>query len=460
MNKKDIAKRRLSIFSLLISIFLVILKTVVAYTSNSIGIYSEALNNSLDIVTVLITFMAIRISIRPPDKDHPYGHGKYENFSAFIEIIIISLLGFYVIYRAIIRIITRDYFLNLNFYVFLVLIFSIVINIFRVIYIYKIANKYNSPAFKADLINYSGDIISSIVVIAGLAFAKYGFNIADPVAAIIVSVIILFFSIKLGIKTVRDLLGFVPVEITDNIESILAGFKEIQNINFIKVQEVGNINFINISLSLKSSLHLSQAELIKEKIKSKLKSRFPESELLIETTSSLERQELEDIIKEVVLSNPKVVDIHNISISDAGGKLNATVHLELSKDIKLFEAETLTKKIEKKIMDTASELDGIYIHIEVQEKSLEKCQDITKTSGQLISEIKEKVKDYVDPQTCHKFTVLLKNDKYNVSFHCRFNRNLEINEVHLKTTEMENHIKTAFKDIDELTIHAEPEKLP
>ena len=99
MESKDLAKRRLSVFSLAVSIFLVAIKTIVAYTSNSLGVYSEALNNMLDIVTVLITFFAIRISTRPADKDHPYGHGKYENFSAFLETLIIMLLCFFIIYK-------------------------------------------------------------------------------------------------------------------------------------------------------------------------------------------------------------------------------------------------------------------------------------------------------------------------------------------------------------------------
>jgi len=459
MDNKETAKKRLSIISLAISVSLVVLKTIAAFASNSLGVYSEALNNSLDIVTVLITFLAIRISNRPADKDHPYGHGKYENFSAFIETAIISLLCLFIMYKAVIRIINRDFMLNLNIYVFSVLIFSILANIFRVIYIWKIASKYNSSAFKADFINYTGDIVSSVIVITGLLFARMGLYIADPIASIVVSAVILFFAFRLAVKTIRDLLGFIPVEVTAKVENVLSGFKEIQKVNSIKIQEVGNINFINISLSLKSSLHLSQAETLKQKIRDRLKNAVDQSEILIETMSCSQKPDIEDIIQEVVLSSPKVKDIHNITISDTGDRFNATVHLEVAKDIKLFEAENLTKKIERRIRDKTSVLDKIYIHIE-EEASPQKWIDITDSSEKLIVDIKNIVKDYVDPDSCHKFTVLLKEDKYNISFHCRFNRNLEINEVHIKTTEMERLLKESFNIINELTIHAEPEKLP
>ncbi|HAJ95245.1 MAG TPA: hypothetical protein DCP02_03330, partial [Actinobacteria bacterium] len=111
-------------FSLFVSVILVIVKVAMAYISNSMGVFSEALNNGLDLVTVIIAFLAIRISIRPPDKDHTYGHGKYENLSAAVELIVISLLSLFIMYKSIIRIIYRDFNLNLNNYIFIILIFS------------------------------------------------------------------------------------------------------------------------------------------------------------------------------------------------------------------------------------------------------------------------------------------------------------------------------------------------
>ena len=107
-------KKQVTLFSLIITILLVIVKIIVAYLSNSISVFSEALNNGLDLVTVLITFLAIRISTRPPDKDHTYGHGKYENLSALFQLVVISLLCFFVIYESIQRIILKDFELMLN----------------------------------------------------------------------------------------------------------------------------------------------------------------------------------------------------------------------------------------------------------------------------------------------------------------------------------------------------------
>jgi cation diffusion facilitator family transporter len=456
MKAKDIAKRRLSVFSLVVSALLVVLKAIAGYISNSLGVYSEALNNTLDIVTVLITFFAIRISTRPPDKDHPYGHGRYENFSAFIETLIIILLCFYIIYKSISRIISSDYDLHINIYVFSVLVFSIIINLIRVFYIAKIATRYNSIAFKADLINYSGDLISSVIVILGLVFVRYGINIADPIASILVSLIILFFSLRLSIRTIKDLLGYIPVEITENIEKVLAGFEEIKRINHIKIQEVGNTKFIDIGLSLNSSLHLFQVEAIKENIKNELTCEISDCEITIDTKSELSEKNKEEIIKNIVLKKPKVKDVHDISVDYFKKGFNVSLHLELKKGTRLNEAERITKRIEKNIKHSLSNLNNVYIHIEVENLPQE-WSDITGNSEELINNIKDSISDFIDKSLCHHFAVLIKNGKYNVSFHCRLDKNTDIADVHDTTTKIENHIKSKFKNIDKLTIHAEPD---
>ncbi|MBM3709556.1 MAG: cation diffusion facilitator family transporter, partial [Actinobacteria bacterium] len=112
-NRDKLTKKRIALFSLLVSIFLIAVKIIIAYLTNSLGVYSEVLNNGLDLVLVLITYIAIRASIKPADKDHTYGHGKYENFSALFELTIISLLSFFIIYKSIQRIIYKNFELNL-----------------------------------------------------------------------------------------------------------------------------------------------------------------------------------------------------------------------------------------------------------------------------------------------------------------------------------------------------------
>lgn len=455
INSKGLYMKKIAMFSILVSIFLVIIKVTVAYLTNSIGVFSEALNNGLDLVTVIVTYMAIRISTRPADKDHTYGHGKYENLSAFLEIVIISALSFFIIYESIQRIIYKNIVLNLPWYVFLILIISIFLNIIRVFYVGRAAKKYNSFAFKANFLNYSTDILSSTIVIIGLFMANAGIYIADPIASIIVSIIILTFSLRLSIRIVGNLLDYIPKEVTDKVMGILKKIPEIKSVDKLKIHEVGNIKFINLEICLKSNLYSSQVENIKGKIKNKISSGVHGSEIILETKSPATEDNIEARVKEIILNQPHVKDIHNIYIYNVDNYIDISIHLELNRYLKLEKTEKLTKVTENKIKEKIENIRSVYIHIE-DARSEENWKDITKESEKLISNIKKKISLYVNPETCHNFTILRKEGSYNLAFHCMLKKSLDVKKAHLIVTKMEDDIKKKFENISEILIHVEP----
>ncbi len=204
----------------------------------------------------------------------------------------------------------------------------------------------------------------------GLILSNTGIKIVDPIASIIISLIILIFSLKLLVKIVRNLLDYIPREVTEKIIKILKDFPEIKSINKLKVHEVGNIKFINIEICLKNILYSSRIEKIKEKIRN---------------------------------------------------------------------------------------VRSVYIHIEDARDS-ESWNDITEKSSDIVSDIKKVISSYTSPDTCHNFTILEKKGVYNLAFHCRLGRGLNIREAHSIVTEMENDIKNKFKNINEVSIHVKPNK--
>jgi cation diffusion facilitator family transporter len=427
----------------------------VALFSNSIGVFSEAVNNGLDLVTVIITLLAVRIATRPADKDHTYGHGKYENLSAFFEIIIISLLSIFIIYKSVQRIILKNFELNLNIYVFIVLIISIVINIIRVYFIGNAARRYNSVAFKSNFLNYSSDIISSIIVIIGLFLAGRGFPLADPIASIIVALIIMGFAIRLSLKIIRNFLDYIPKEVTEKVVKILDAIPEVKSYGKIQIHEVGDIKFINLDIYVDDNIYISQMEKIKGKIKQEIIEEIPGSEIVMEIKPSLSEENVDCIVKEVLLNESFVSDIHNIFIYNIGELIDISVHLGVHRSLNLEESEKLTEKTETMIKEKIKNLRNVYIHIE-DAKSGENWDDITEKSENLIYRIKTSIANLVSPETCHKFTILEKNGIYNVAFHCRLDRNMEVEKAHSIISEIEDKIKRISSNIKEVSIHMEP----
>ena len=450
-------KTMVALFSLIVSVILVITKVIIAIITNSIGVFSEALNNGLDLVTVLIAFLAIRMSLKPPDKDHTYGHGKYENLSAAVELIIISLLSLFIIYRSIQRIIYRDFQLNINNYIFIVLIISVILNIIRVYFVGRAAKTHRSSVFEAEFLNYTTDIVSSIVIIAGLLFSKSGFLLADPIASIIVSIAVLIFGLRLSIKVFRNLLDYIPVETTDRIIKSSKSFKEIKSINELRIHEVGNIKFINLNINLEKNLYLSQVEKIKERFKQKIEKDNPGCRIILETKTDYNKDDIYSKIKEIILNYKNIKDIHNINIYQVKDQIDISVHVQLVKELDLSETERLTKKVENELKNEIILLRSIYIHIE-EANSRQSWKDITSSSKPFINRIKKEVKEYAAPSTCHNFTILKKDNKYNIAFHCRLEKDMKVDQAHSVITMLEDIIRKKFKNIEEISIHVEPDK--
>jgi len=448
-------KKQVALFSLIITILLVAVKIIVAYLSNSISVFSEALNNGLDLVTVLITFLAIRISTRPPDKDHTYGHGKYENLSALFQLVVISLLCFFVIYKSIQRIILKDFELMLNNYVFIVLIGSILVNIIRVYFVGSVARKYNSYAFKAEFLNYLSDIISSLIVVIGLFIARAGFYLADPIASIIISILILVFGIRMAIKVMKNFLDYIPREVTEKVHEVLEEIPEIKSVNRILIHEVGNIKFVNLEISVDDNIYLSQLENLKEKISGEIAKNLPDSQIMVSAKSSFSENNVDCKVKEILLNQADVKDVHNIFIYNVGDKIDISVHVELSQSLSLAESEKLTALTEDLILGKITFARNIYIHIE-DAKGNESWNDITGRSEDLINRIKIEISAHVLPESCHNFTILERNGNYNIAFHCKLDKKMEVEPAHSIITKIENRIKHISGRIGEVLVHVEP----
>ena len=182
---------------------------------------------------------------------------------------------------------------------------------------------------------------------------------------------------------------------------------------------------------------------------------IPDSSIILETKTDFSSNDIISKIKEIVLDHEEVEDIHNTTIYEIKGHIDLFTHIILKKDLCLDETEILTKKIEDEAKMKIPDLRGIYIHIE-ESRGKESFRDITSNSLQLIEKIKAEISKYVDPDTCHNFTILEKKNIYNIAFHCRLNKKLKVEQAHMIITSAEDLIKKKINNIGDISIHVEP----
>src|SRR5215469_7645180 len=185
--------------SVLAALVITTLKIGVGVSTGSLGILSEAAHSGLDLIASVLTFFSVRVSDKPADADHQYGHGKVENFSAFVETGLLLLTCVWIIYEATHRLFFRHIEIEPTVAAFAVMLFSMVIDWWRSRALGRIASKYDSQALEADALHFSTDIWSAGVVVLGLLLVLAGrtyhivwLRAADPISALFVAGVVVW----------------------------------------------------------------------------------------------------------------------------------------------------------------------------------------------------------------------------------------------------------------------------
>src|SRR5512139_1370806 len=260
-------KRQAALSSVLAAIFLTTFKIIVGLATGSLGILAEAAHSALDLVAALVTFFAVRFSDRPPDEEHPYGHGKIENLSALIETVLLLITSAWIIYEAINRLFFEDVAVDASFWAFLVMGVSIFVDYNRSRLLQRAAQKHNSQALEADALHFSTDIWSSSVVIVGLIGVKLAkwvpglsfLSKADAIAAIVVAIIVIFVSLQMAKRTVLALLDTAPARLPGEIKAAVEAVPGVVECHHVRVREAGPYLFVDAHVALAGDPPLSEA---------------------------------------------------------------------------------------------------------------------------------------------------------------------------------------------------------
>jgi cation diffusion facilitator family transporter len=274
-------KLNVAFASVLAAVFLTGFKLIIGILTGSLGILSEALHSGLDLVAAVITYFSVRVSDKPADKQHNYGHGKIENFSALIETFLLLITCVWIIYEGMYRLTTGKTHIEVSVWSYIVVITSIIIDVTRSRALRRVAKKYNSQALEADALHFSTDIWSSAVVLLGLLFANFEFYFADSIAALGVAVIVLSVSYRLGKKSIDVLLDTAPEDTVDLVKKTLDGFNEVKYFHSLKIRTAGADTFVKVNVHLDPDLSLREVHVICDKIEQEIGSKIKRSEVNI-----------------------------------------------------------------------------------------------------------------------------------------------------------------------------------
>jgi len=283
------AKRSAALSSVFAAVGLTTFKLVVGLLTNSLGILAEAAHSALDLVAAAMTYLAVRFSDKPPDNEHPFGHGKIENLSALFETLLLLGTSAYVIYEAIRRLFFISVQVETSIWSFIVMGLSIVIDYTRSRILSRAARTFHSQALEADALHFSTDIWSSAVVILGLIGLSIARSIpglewmhkADSIAALVVAGIVISISVQLGWRTIAGLLDTAPKGQAERVKRAAVSVEGVTNAHAIRIRPSGASMFVDLHVTMNGNIHLSRAHATTEEIEKKVQEIIPGADVTV-----------------------------------------------------------------------------------------------------------------------------------------------------------------------------------
>jgi cation diffusion facilitator family transporter len=455
-------KRAVAGNSVLAAIAITTLKIIVGISTGSLGILSEAAHSGLDLVAAIVTFLSIRVSDKPADADHQYGHGKVENFSAFIETGLLLLTCIWIIYEAIERLFLRKVEIVPSIAAFLVMLFSIVIDYWRSRALGRIAVKYDSQALEADALHFSTDIWSSSVVILGLILVQIGHSYgvgwlrnADPIAALVVAGVVIYVSWRLARKTVDALLDAAPPGVRNQIIDAVSKVAGVLEVDRVRIRRAGNRYFADLSIGLARNVTFQRSEQMAGAVTESVHDILPDADVVVHSVPREQYGEnIFDRIRGVAARHN--LNVHDVSVQDLKGRLHVEQHLELDERLTLLEAHDRVSFLESEIRQDVPEISSILTHIESEPSTIESGDEVVRDPG-LERRLKAVAAEFPEIVDMHDVTFKRVRDRLYVSCHCTLSDNLPLSRVHDIQTALEIRFKQDAPELFRVLIHPEPQ---
>jgi cation diffusion facilitator family transporter len=310
-------KVKVATISIAASASLAILKLVIGFYTNSLGILSESFHSGLDTIAALMTLYAIRMAIRPPDLSYTYGYAKIESIASLTAIILLFAIAGWIFYEGIERIFFKIIQPEITAYSFAIMFVSIAIDFGRSRSLYRAARKYGSQALEADALHFKTDMLSSAIVITGL-FLVFLWKIpnADAFAAIILAAMIIYTSLGLGRRTLDVLLDKAPKGAQQQILETVSGLEGVDRAHNVRIRNVGSETFVDMHIEVPRTYTHDRAHRVATAVEERVKESFPNSDVLVHVDATESSGEtITDRIRLIAAETEGIRNVHSIYLS-------------------------------------------------------------------------------------------------------------------------------------------------
>jgi len=455
MNAANPTKTRVAMISIFASAAMATAKFVVGIAIGSLALISEALHSSVDVVATVVTWLVVRVSDRPADDEHHYGHGKLESLSALAVIAMLYVLAGGILVESWSRLREGTPPPVLSAIPFVVLVIDIAVNFWRARALHATARETKSQALAADALHFASDVMGSIAVIIGLVLSGLGYAWGDSAAAIGVAVMISILGLRLGRSTIETLLDRAPDGVSEQAANAIRAVPGVVGVQRLRARMVGATHFIDATVQVPRSFPIDRVEEIKQRAQEAVTRAIGDADLTF-TAVPVARDNESVRERIMVIARNSGLAVHHVTVHDLGGRLTVSIDLEVDGDMQLTAAHDIAHGLERNIREDFGWDVEVDTHIEPLEPELPVGTDAAPERVETIRTSLARFAADGAIHDIHNVRVRETDAGEIVNFHCRAAPSMSVIKVHENVDEIERALRRAFPSIKRVISHAEP----
>ncbi len=441
-------QRRAALVSVAAAAALVVLKLSVGLATHSLGLISEAIHSGTDLVAALLTYFAVRVSARPADVSHQFGHGKAEHLSALAEAGLLSLVSLFISLRAIEQLVgSSSSRVHPAWYAFAVLGVVLAIDLSRTFVSWRTSRQYESAALASNALHFASDFAGSLAVLAGLVLARAGHPNGDPIAALFVGVLVLAGAARL-IKVNTDvLMDRAPLEAEQRARAAIRALPV--ELRRLRMRQAGGKQFADVVIGVSAGAAVGQGHAAADAVEDAVAGALPGADVVVHV-EPLEDAGLRERVHAAAVAVPSVREVHNIVLVEMDGRIELSLHVKLPGDLSLEEAHDIAEQLEAEVCRAVPEIAGVQTHLEplAEPIAAREVEEDTAVVARVVREVTGS-----EPRALR----FLHTDSGLVAFlTLGLDASSTLDAAHARASEIEARIRLERPDIADVIVHTEP----
>ena len=358
---------RTALVSIAAAALLVALKLGTGIVAGSLGLVSAGIESSGDVIAAVLTFFAIRLGVRPADREHPYGHRRAENLGALGEAAILTAGGIFIVIEGAIRLTEGGHELQARWYVFVVIGVALLVDLTRVAVSLRTSRIYKSAALRSNAFHFAGDMAGSLAVLAGLVAVAAGFQNGDAIAAIVVAGIIFAAASRLIYENARVLMDTTPANARAKAEAAITGLGDAVELRRLRLRESGGRYFADAVVGVPPGQAVVESHGTADAVEAAVRDALPDTDVVVHLEPRRQGLDLRDRVLAIALAEPLVREAHDITIYEYGGRASVSLHLKMASDVTIEQAHAVAERVEAALRDEPGIAD-VQTHLEPLEQ--------------------------------------------------------------------------------------------